>query len=94
MWKRKNICSQSWINVCNVVYCSVSKAAPSPFPKKPSDLNYQSFLGSIGTSSDPEITKQAVEASGLNENKDITGMQRGGSKFAASKSSRTHILII
>ena len=61
---------------------------------KTSDVKHLNFLGCIGTSSEPEITAQAMEAREPKETKDFTGIQGDGSKFAAHQSSSMLLLII
>ena len=54
---------------------------------KTSDVKHSNFLGLIGTSPEPGITAQAMEAREPKKNKDLTNKQGDGSKFAARKSS-------
>ena len=49
---------------------------------KTSDVKHWNSLKWIGTSSEPEITAQEREAREPKENKDFTGVQGDGSKFA------------
>ena len=53
--------------------------------KKTSDVKHLNFLNLIGTSSEPEITAQAMEAREQKRNKDFTNIQGDGSKFEARK---------
>ena len=62
-------------------------AFPSPIIKKVLDVKDLNSLNWIGTSSEPEITVQAMESRELKENKDFVGIQGDGLKFAARKSS-------
>ena len=60
---------------------------PSPLVKKPCYLNHSIFLAWIETSSEPEITAQAVGARKRKQKEDFTGIKGDDSKFAACKCS-------
>ena len=69
-------------------------ALPSPMFKKAWYLNLVKFRAWIGTSSEFEITAQAVEARKRKLNEDFTGIQWNGSKFAARTSSSIILFFI
>ena len=66
---------------------------PSPMVKKPSYLNHLKFLVGTGTSSETEITAQALEGKEVELNENFTGIQRNGSKFTATGRSRSIIYV-
>lgn len=61
---------------------------------KTSDVKHSNFPGLTGTYFEPEIAAKAMEAGEQKGNKDFTGIQGDGSKFAARKSNNTLFLII
>ena len=52
--------------------------------KKTSDVKHLNFLGWLGTSSEPEITAQAIEVREPKGNKEFTGILGDCTKFAES----------